>query len=327
LLGIFPQVLNFLAQNREVILNFQRTLDENSKVWRRIEDPENNIYVPTVRGLAPLSNRTDIKAFARKVLHADENAEVKVQSIGGILNDAFVVKTIIEGHERKVAVKRFRDWSNFKWFPLTLWSVGTRSFAVLAESRLERECAMNQLLDSKGFSVPRVLYVSPAERLIFMEYIEGEELSNVIKRIDNSESSDLLRKTLLVVQRVGELFARVHSVPVALGDTKPENFMIGKDGEIYMMDFEQASRNGDKVWDVAEFLYYMGHDIPLLIESGRIELLAESFVKGYLRAGGDLKTIKRAATPKYTKVFSVFTFPHIMFVLSNVCRKAEKPKE
>lgn len=327
LLGIFPQVMNIFSQNREVILNLQKVLEESSKVLRAIEDPEFYVYVPTASGLAPLANRMDIEAFARKVLSADKDAEVKIENIGGILNDIYLVKTIVNGSERKVVVKRFRDWSNFKWFPLTLWSVGTRTFAVFAISRLERECAINRLLDSKGFSVPKVLYVSPGERLIFMEYVEGEDLGRLMKKIAGPKAAGEIEKDLSTIGRIGELFASVHALGVALGDTKPENFMVGKNGEIHMMDFEQASRNGDKVWDVAEFLYYAGHDISPFVETNRVEQIANAFITGYLKAGGNVKTVKDAGNPKYTKVFSVFTFPHIMFILSNVCRRADKLKE
>jgi hypothetical protein len=54
--------------------------------------------------------------------------------------------------------------------------------------------------------------------------------------------------------------------------------------------------------------------------------MAKTFVTGYLQAGGNFKTVKNAGNPKYTKVFSVFTFPHIILILSNVCRKVEELK-
>ena len=327
LLGVLPQVLTVLSQNKESFPNIQKVLDETARLGQQIEDPENHIFVPTGTGLAPLANRMDIKAFAKKVLAADKDADVRIESIGGILNDVYLVKTFSKGVEKKAVVKRFRDWSNFKWFPLTLWSVGTRTFAVLGNSRLERECAINRLLDSKGFAVPKVLYVSPNERLIFMEYVKGENFSNVIARIAASKLAIEAEKDLDIFERAGELFARVHALGVALGDTKPENLLVMKSGKILIMDFEQASRNGDKAWDVAEFLYYTGHEIPPFTEASRIEQIAESFVLGYLKAGGDTKVVKSAGGPKYTKVFSVFTFPHIMFILSNVCRKADKSRE
>lgn len=322
LLSVFPQVLNALFQSRRSFVDFQRLILENTKAGSPIEDPESHVYVRTVSGFAPLANRMDIQVFARKVLAAGEDAQVEIRNIGGILNDVYLVS--VDGGRKRAVVKRFRDWSNFKWFPLTLWSLGTRTFSVLGRSRLEKECAINQLLQSKGFRVPRVLHVSPTERLVFMEYVEGEDMSRVIRRVAGSKRSGELRKDLELIERTGELFARVHALGVALGDTKPENILVGDKSEIYMTDFEQASRNGDKVWDVAEFLYYAGHDVSPFVSSSRLEAIAKAFIKGYLRSGGNARTVKSAANPKYTKVFSVFTFPHIMIALSNICRKAEK---
>ena len=323
LLSTFPKLLSILSQNIELSRDLQR-VEEDSKLAHGIEVPENYLFVPTAGGLVPLTSKMNIEVFARKVLSADKDVKVKVERLGGILNDVFLVKTIANGTERKIVVKRFRDWSSFKWFPLTLWSVGTRTFAVLGLPRLEKECAINQLLYSNGFAVPKVLHVSPSERLVFSEYVEGENLDKVIKRIANSKSVSEIKKDLETVDRVGETFAKVHALGIALGDAKPENLVVGEKGEVYLLDFEQASRNGDHVWDVAEFLYYAGHYIPPFVEAVRAEFIAKAFIKGYLKEGGSISTIKKAGTPKYTKVFSIFTFPHLMFAISNICRKPEK---
>jgi tRNA A-37 threonylcarbamoyl transferase component Bud32 len=155
-----------------------------------------------------------------------------------------------------------------------------------------------------------------------MEYVNGEDLGRVVKRITDSKTSAGKKKDLEVIEKVGETFARVHALDVALGDTKPENILVGNEGQIYLMDFEQASRKGDRVWDIAEFLYYSGHDISPFVDVETLEQFAETFMRGYLQGGGDVDIVKNAGNPKYTKVFSVFTFPHIMLTLSNVCRKA-----
>jgi tRNA A-37 threonylcarbamoyl transferase component Bud32 len=318
--------MNALSQNTELLSGIQRPFGEDSRIWQRFEDPENYVYIPTATGLVPLASRLDIEAVARKVFSADANAQVMVESMGGILNDVYLVETFAGGKRRKAVVKRFRDWSNFKWFPLTLWSVGTRTFAVSGSSRLEREWAISRLLDSNGFVVPKVLHVSPGDRLIVMEYFEGEDVGRVVKNVASSTNSDEVAKDLNVVARIGKTLAGVHALDIALGDTKPENILIGKEGQICLMDFEQASRNGDAVWDLAEFLYYSGHNISPFVEARRLEKLAETFIRGYLEGGGNVATVKKAGSPKYTKVFSMFTFPHIMFILSNVCRKADSLK-
>ncbi|MEM3699653.1 MAG: AarF/UbiB family protein [Candidatus Bathyarchaeia archaeon] len=326
LLGIFPKTLGFLSQNREMFSMFQRFSKENSKTIHEIEEPRKYLYVPTASGLIPLASKIDVETFARKVLCAGEDAKIDVEEIGGVLNDVYLVKAFGNGAERKVVVKSFRDWSSFKWFPLTLWTFGTRTFAVSGLSRLERECAISQLLHSNGFAVPKIFHVSHGERLIFMEYVEGESLNKVVKRILTSKVVDDVVKDLEVVRRVGEEFAKIHALGIALGDTKPENILIAKNGAIYFLDFEQASRNGDKVWDIAEFLYYAGHYASPLVGIRPPQLIAEAFIEGYLAAGGDAKIVKDVGKPKYTKVFSVFTLPHIMLVISNICRRADKMK-
>ncbi|MEM3731621.1 MAG: lipopolysaccharide kinase InaA family protein [Candidatus Bathyarchaeia archaeon] len=325
LLGIFPKILSSLSQNLLAFPNIQRTLSEDDRVFLTIEDPQKYLFVPTARGLVPLANRVSIETFAKEVLSADEN--VKVERMGGVLNDAYRVKAYVDGQEKSIVVKKFRDWSSFKWFPLALWAMGTRAFAVLGSSRLERECAINQLLSSKGFNAPKLLHVNHAERLLFMEYIEGENLEKVIKRIMGQKTTNISDKDLTVIKEVGKKIAEIHALNVSLGDTKPENILVGRDGEIYLLDFEQASRNGDQAWDIAEFLYYAGHYAPPLDGNKHAELITKYFIEGYLESGGKIENIRRAGSPKYTKVFSVFTLPNIILTISNICKKTHGKRE
>jgi Kae1-associated kinase Bud32 len=321
--GVFPQLLNFFSQNTEAFLKSQRLNRRREvDVARHFVDPKKYVFVPTAEGLVSLADRVDIGAFARTMLLNGGSVKIELERVGGVLNDVYLIKACSNGTEKKVLVKRFKDWSGFKWFPLTMWSLGARTFAVLGRSRLERECAMSELLRCEGFNVPKILHVSHNERLVFMEYIEGENLSNAIKRIAMPESKEKAEKDLTKIKRVGETFAQVHSLNVALGDTKPENVIIDLKDKIYLLDFEQASRDGDKAWDVAEFLYYSGHYLPLY-GNDKAESIARAFLSGYLKAGGDVNTVKKAGTAKYTRVFSIFTLPSIIFAMSNVCRKTE----
>jgi tRNA A-37 threonylcarbamoyl transferase component Bud32 len=324
LFGVFPQLLNFFSQNTEALLKFQKlTPKREVTATRHFVDPQKYVFVPTAEGLVSLADRVDIKAFARKMFLNDKDATIKFERVGGVLNDVYLIKAHSNGMEKKVLVKRFKDWSGFKWFPLTLWSLGARTFTVLGRYRLESECAMSELLRCEGFNVPKVLHVSHNERLVFMEYIEGENLSNAIKRIATSKSKEKTEKDLTKIMRVGETLAQVHALNFALGDTKPENVIVDPTDKIYLLDFEQASHGGDKAWDVAEFLYYSGHYLPPLNSNGKAESIAKAFIKGYLKAGGDVDTIQKAGTSKYTRVFSVFTLPAVIFAMSNVCKKTE----
>jgi tRNA A-37 threonylcarbamoyl transferase component Bud32 len=226
-----------------------------------------------------------------------------------------------KNHEQqKVVVKKFRDWVGFKWFPLALWALGTKSFTVLGRSRLEREYAINQYLYCHGISVPKIVHVSPKQSLVFQEFVEGENLVDIIKRI-MMEKKDAAEKELDVVKSVGKLIAETHRLNVALGDCKPENIIVTREGKPCFVDLEQASRNGNQPWDVAEFIYYIGHYVPPLASAEEAEEITKAFIEGYLRAGGKPENVRKAASPRYTKVFSIFTQPHVMLALSNLCRK------
>jgi len=329
LLGAFPKILEVLSSNMDVLLKLQLFEYERLKLRTEfnLEDPKMYLFVPTANGLAPLSARMGIEDFARKVLKTGENTRVAIEELGGVLNDVYLVKVSRNCEECKFVVKSFKDWSGFKWFPLTLWTVGTRTFTLLGRSRLERECSANQFLRSRGFHVPRILGINHDERLVFMEYLEGETLEKIIKRILNSEDENRIEEELKLIRRIGEVFAKAHALNMALGDTKPENILVGKNGEVYLMDFEQASRNGDMAWDIAEFVYYIGHYAPPLAGAQLVETVVKAFLGGYLEAGGDLEVVKAAGKPKYTKVFSLFVLPHIILAISNLCRKAEQLRE
>ena len=324
-LSSLPQLLNFFSQNTEALLKLQKfTIKKEPDETRSFMDPQKYVFVPTAKGLVSLADRLDVEAFARKVLLHDEKGKIKVEPVGGVLNDVYLIKAYHDGVERKVLVKRFKDWSGFKWFPLALWSFGARNFAVLGRTRLEKECAISEFLRCEGINVPKILHVSHSERLIFMEFIEGEDLSNAIKRIADAKTGGQYGEDLAKLEKAGEVFARVHALNVTLGDTKPENTIFDWEGNVYLLDFEQAAHEGDKAWDLAVFLYYAGHYLQPLYSNGKAEAIAEAFVNGYLMGGGDAGTVRKAGDSKYTRIFSVFTMPSIMLAMSNVCKKTGK---
>jgi Kae1-associated kinase Bud32 len=324
--GVLPQLMNVVSQNTEVFLKTQKiNWTRPPNLTRRFVDPQKYIFFPTSEGLVSLSDKVDIKAFAQKMVLKGENKNIEVEPVGGMLNDVFLIKANGIGGETKVLAKRFKDWSGFKWFPLTVWSFGARSFVVSGQARLAKECAISDFLHSEGFNVPKILHVSNAERIVFMEYIDGENLSEAIKRVATSSDPANIDDVLDKVGRVGEIFAKVHSHNVCLGDTKPDNVLIKRDGTIFLIDFEQATKDGDKAWDIAVFLYYSGHYLQPF-SSFKAESVAKAFINGYLKSGGNVYNVKKAGGPKYTRVFSIFTLPPTIRVISDVCKKTEPEK-
>jgi Kae1-associated kinase Bud32 len=324
LFGVLPQLMATFAQNAEAFIKMQKlNLVHQLDSGCRFIDPQKYVYIPTGEKLVSLSERIDLKGFAEKMLLKGQKGSVHLEPVGGMLNDVYRIQAYVNGTEIKVLAKRFKDWAGFKWFPLSLWSFGARSFAVSGQARLSKECAISELLRTEGFNVPKILHISNAERLVFMEFIEGESLSQAVKRIADSEVGEENRSELKLIDRLGEIFAQVHSRNIVLGDTKPENMIVREDGTIFLIDFEQATQGGDKAWDIAVFLYYCGHYLQPFNSTGKAESIAKAFIDGYLRAGGNVEDIRKAGVAKYTRVFSIFTMPPIMLSISNVCKNAQ----
>ena len=317
-LNILPKMMVPLTQDQQTFMKSHQQV-EAAELVSRLEEPGKYLLMPTPLGLAPLSDKTTIRDFVIKTVPNGATLDIKIEQMGGVLNSVYLLRFQKNHEEQKVVVKRFKDWLGFKWFPLSLWTLGTKTFAVLGRTRLEREYATNQFLQGHSFPVPKVLHISHQERLIFEDFVEGENMVEVIKRIISSKEK--VADEVAVVREVGRKIAEAHRLGVAFGDCKPENIIIAEDRKTYFVDLEQATRDGNQVWDVAEFLYYSGHYVFPIFPSDSAELIAKEFIGGYLEAGGKKETVERAASARYTKVFSVFTPPHVVLVISNICRK------
>lgn len=316
--SVLPKMMSPLQREEEIFMKAHANF-RNEDLTLQLEDPKKYLFMPTPLGPVPLSDETTIEEFVRKNVPSGEMANMQISEMGGVLNTAYLLSFRKNHEEHKIVVKIFKDWLGFKWFPLALWALGTKSFAVLGQSRLEREYALSQFLHSQGWPVPRVLYISLKERLIFKEFVEGENLSKIIQRLLTSKKKTT--EEIALIRTVGRRIAEAHRLGVALGDCKPENVIVTKDGTPYFVDLEQASRDGNQAWDIAEFLYYSGHYVSPIAPADAAGLIAKEFIKGYLEAEGKKETIKKAGSARYTKVFSIFTPPHVILAISNLCKK------
>jgi len=286
-----------------------------------LKSSEKYLYIPTSMGPVSLDEKVSVEEFVSRLNPNAKCLNIKLEEIGGILNSVYLLKIKFEDKsERRIVVKKFKDWLGLKWFPVTLWTLGTKSFAVLGESRLEREYAINKFLQSKGFNVPEILYASPKEGLIFQEYIDGVSATRLVKQIFSARKENLTRK-LEIIRKIGAEIAKIHAYNVCIGDCKPENILVTDDDRIFFVDLEQASRDGDKAWDIAEFLYYSGHYALPTTPINSLKNLTKSFIEGYLSAGGDRDVVRAAGSAKYTKVFSIFALPHVILTISNLCKE------
>ncbi|UCH70974.1 MAG: hypothetical protein JSV29_03100 [Candidatus Bathyarchaeota archaeon] len=322
ILAVLPKMMKPLADDEEIFFRSNLEAKAEDLVFK-LEDPKKYLLIPTPLGFVTLLDKTGIEDFVRKAVPIGETLNMRIEEVGGVLNTVYLLTFQRNRDEHKVIVKKFNNWYGFKWFPLALWTLGTKTFAVMGRSRLEREYAVNQFLHSQGFPVPTILYFSPRQSLIFKDFIEGENLANIIKRIISSRTEEVTDEATLV-REVGRKVAEAHRLGVALGDCKPENIIVSEDGKVFFVDLEQATRdgNGNQVWDVAEFLYYSGHYVSPVSPADAAARIAEEFIMGYLEAGGKQETVRKAGSVRYTKVFSIFTPPQVLLTVSTICKQA-----
>ncbi len=275
-----------------------------------LEDPKNFLFLRTSSGLTSLNERASIYDVARKLR---PDVRVAVTPLASVLNEVY----LISAGEEKLVAKRFTDWHGFKWFTLNLVALGTKIFSLAGKTRLANEYGMNRFLSENKIPVPNIIHVSIPDRMLFEQYIEGTHIVEIVK--ESVMLSNLSQRQKHVIRSVGASMAKVHSLGVGIGDTKPENFILGSDQKVYALDLEQAKKAGDKVWDISEFLYYAGH--YGVGPSGGLHEFVKSFIEGYILVG-DAESLRRASGINYLKVFSFWTPPLIIREISQTLSRA-----
>ncbi|MEM4727619.1 MAG: hypothetical protein QXD04_05135 [Candidatus Bathyarchaeia archaeon] len=273
------------------------------------------VYYPTARGLTPLSRTLDLPSMLSS-LEGSEVEGLRIQRYGGVLNEVYLLTYMAGGEDRRVIMKRYTSWTSIKWAPIVLWTMGTRNFSVLGRSRMERECAMSILLRREGIPAPEVLQASFEDQLIIREYIEGENLAEIVKRVVKGVGGE---RDLELIRGAGNLVAAVHCLGAILGDCKPENFILADDCPT-IVDLEQGGRSDEMAWDLAEFIYFSGHYADPLDPVRNVVKITESFLDGYLEGGGEVNNVEEASRLKYAKVFTPIVLPHILLATSRACR-------
>ncbi len=228
---------------------------------------------------------------------------VSIRRIGSFVNDVFLVDVSGE----KFVVKRYTNWISLKWVTLNLYGLGSVRFSISGRRRMESEYAFNYLLSRRGLRVPEILGADLRTRSILFSYIPGDGLATLLSKI--AQTGEIGQREGEAAHGAGVLIAGAHGLEAALGDTKPENFIVDRSGAATLVDLEQARENGDYSWDVAEFLFYSGHYwLPF---NDALSGYVDNFIRGYLEVGS-ARVLRKAASPKYVRVFSVWTPPNIL---------------
>jgi tRNA A-37 threonylcarbamoyl transferase component Bud32 len=280
--------------SREALSKLRR-MRENPPPFQPLEQPrallqlEEGAVIPDASFL--------VKELAR--LLSFESYSTTERDIGEPYSTTRVLTFSGVGKSKAVVVKNYTDVRSLKWALLGIWASTANKFSTGPASRMDREYGVTVTLRAKGVSVPRILAVAPAERILVKDFIEGPTLSSQINDYLKGES---VRTDS--VAAYGGLMSKVHSWGIALGDTKPSNVIVSREG-LCLTDLEQAVLGGDRAWDIAEFLYYTA---KLSVKEDAMKKVATSFLDSYAK-GGDGASISKARGPRYFGPFRPFLTP------------------
>ena len=273
------------------------------------EDPKTCLFLRTSGGLVPVSEKASLDELIDTL---KLRGPVTITPLAGVLNEV----SLITAGKEELVVKKFTDWHGFKWFTLNLVSLGSKLFAVSGKARMTNEYGMNRYLGKRGVRVPNIVYVNVKQRILVERYIAGASLGEAGRQAVNQPNLTPSQSNLF--ESLGTTLASIHRLGVSIGDTKPENF-LAKDGEIFVVDLEQAGKRGDYPWDIAELLFYTGHYCIRPIALPALREAVKAFARGYLKKG-EAKNLREAAAVKHAKAFSLWTPPPVILEISRILR-------
>ncbi len=234
-----------------------------------------------------------------------KTTEVTNTGLGEIYSSAKYFTLRDKNKSVSFAIKRYNDIKGMKWGILSLWALRNTNFTVGALERLHREYQASSKFRRIGIPTPEVLAVFLSERMLVTRFVQGKDLSAIESEYLNEKTNDTSP-----LKEFGKLLSKLHKNGFCMGDSKPSNAILSdQDHRIYLTDLEQAHEGGNPVWDVAEFVYYT---LRFTLKEERAKKIVESFVSGYLEAGGSRETIRRSAGFRYRAPFQAFIAPNVL---------------
>lgn len=287
----------YISTKQSTVLDFIRyaAIDPSTLMVPKIPDPEDYLYITTSLGFQPFPIRLTIEEFLKNISGVDIE-KVKVKRTGGILNATYTVEFYRVGKPERIFVKKYLNWSDFKWVAAWLWALGVKNFSIMASTRMSNEIFFINKLAELGFNTAEILHINWKDKLLFQKYIEGE---NTIQYIKNRGMENVEE----VADKLGRVMAELHSNDIVMGDCNPFSFIFTNDQEVYLTDLEQCSLKGLKSWDLTELILYTSHYLP----STLVEKFAYTFSKAYLESGGKPNDLKESTEQKYTRLLSPLT--------------------
>ena len=112
-------------------------------------------------------------------------------------------------------------------------------------SRFLEEAQITSQLDHPGIVPVHDLGIDPEGRVYFtMQLVDGRDMRDIIALAERGEEGWDMKRVVGVLIRVCEALAYAHAKDVVHRDVKPGNVMVGKFGEVFLMDWGLAKVMG-----------------------------------------------------------------------------------
>lgn len=141
------------------------------------------------------------------------------------------MKMVNEGAEAKIykekllgieAVAKTRERKEYRSEKLDLY---------LREHRTKNEAKIMLYLEEKGIPLPKLLLVG--KYTIFMDYIKGIRLSNMLEEMENTSNQENIER---YIKETGRYLGIMHNCNAIHGDFTPANLIISL-SKVYVIDF------------------------------------------------------------------------------------------
>jgi TP53 regulating kinase-like protein len=133
---------------------------------------------------------------------------------------------LMDWHERRVIVK-VRIPKRYR--PPAL-DERIRSYRTVHEPQLMHEAK------AAGVPTPLIYMVNVPQSSIIMEYVEGQQIKQILNRVPKAERHDLCIK-------IGESIARLHKMGLIHRDLTTSNMILSPNGEVFFIDFGLGEKN------------------------------------------------------------------------------------
>ncbi|HJT49571.1 MAG TPA: nucleotidyltransferase domain-containing protein [Nitrososphaeraceae archaeon] len=228
--------------------------------------------------------------------------KVTQKRVLGTRNDSTVLFVIEDSDDhnlsKSVVVKDMALNKRAKWGNLGRIPSSMHRSKVDPLFRLGNEYKALRHIRSIGLHSPMIQSVVLDKTILVCEFIEGELLSNVLKRFSsNKYNADY---DLDWINLAGQHFARIHTHSCTLGDIKPSNLIISNN-TLYFTGLDQFNFNSDEPF--SDIIYFISNTLDEISTNtyGAKQIL-EEFFEGYSKQMPAESIKKFFASEYYPKV-------------------------